>query len=65
MKAFITDCSSRARQFIDFERTVFLQGAGFEYVKGKENYITHRCQEADALWRRKDIPATDVGWMAE
>ena len=38
---------------------------GFVYVKGKENYITHQCQEADALWRRKDIDEAHVDWMAE
>ena len=43
----------------------FMKDQGFEYVKGKENYMTHCCQEADALWRRGDVDEETVDWLKE
>ena len=66
-EVWLGGCSSYAGVRNDLARDwyPYMTAQGFTYVKGKENYITHHCQEADALWRRDDIDEADVDWMAE
>ena len=33
----------------------YMDGAGFEFVKGKENYVSAHCEEVDVLWKRKGV----------